>query len=298
MKSLIITLLFLPMLLIAQESGHKDFPNLGISFDIPSGWVGQENEIGYLLGSYTDPGIILMMPHQTKNLDQLRSEALQGVADNQGTNLMIDGEISDYASNGIQALYHGTVNFQPAKAYAVGLVNPQGTGVTIIAMTTSDKYSDNYEALAKKVASTVKFSKVEVKESTGGWVETLNNARLTYMHSYNSGSGSYDGYITGGGYSDKEQIDLCAQGYFKYSSSSSMSFDSGGGFGSSHDSGQGAGKWKVVVNPQNQDVLQLNFYNGQVYEYVLSYEDKKTFLNGKRYFRTYGTVTDDGPDCF
>ena len=77
-----------------------------------------------------------------------------------------------------------------------------------------------------------------------------------------------------------------------------MSFDSGGGFGSSHDSGQGAGKWSVIVNGQGQDVLQLSFYNGQVYEYVLSYEDKKTFLNGRRYFRTYGTVADDGPDCF
>ena len=30
-----------------QESGNKEFPSLGISFTIPTGWVGQENESGY-----------------------------------------------------------------------------------------------------------------------------------------------------------------------------------------------------------------------------------------------------------
>ncbi|MCB0688003.1 MAG: hypothetical protein KDC53_15810 [Saprospiraceae bacterium] len=298
MKNLWCFLILLPYALLAQDSGHKDFPNLGISFDIPSGWVGQENESGYLMGSYTDAGIILMMPHQTKDLQQLRNEARQGVADNQGTNLTPIGDIADFHTTGIQASYQGTVSYQPAKAYAVGLVNAYGTGVTIIAMTTAEQYSQKYEQIVKDVASTVKFSKVEVKESKSGWSELLQNARLTYMHSYNSGSGSYGGYSTGGGYSDQEQIDLCAKGYFKYSSSSSMSFDTGGGFGSSHDSDQGAGTWTVVTNPQGQDILQLSFHNGQVYEYTLSLEDNKTFLNGKRYFRTYGTVTNDGPDCF
>lgn len=298
MKNLIITLLFFPILLAAQETGHRDYPNLGISFDIPEGWIGQENATGYVMGSQTEAGIVVMMPHQARDINQLKLEAQQGVADNQGTNLALSGEIEDFTKQGLQGLYQGTVNFQPAKAYAVGLINPYGTGVTVIAMTTADQFTETYKDLARKVASSVKFCKIEIKESDSEWGEILKNARLTYMNSYNSGGGSYDGYLTGGGYSDKEQIDLCAQGYFKYQSSSTMSFDSGGGFGSSHDSGQGAGTWKVIVNTQGQDVLQLNFYNGEVYEYALSLEDKKTYLNGKRFFRTYGTITDDGPDCF
>ena len=51
------------------------------------------------------------------------------------------------------------------------------------------------------------------------------------------------------------------------------------------------------MNAQRQDVLQLNFYNGEVYEYIVTTdEDDKTFLNGDRYFRVY--EGDYGPDCY
>jgi hypothetical protein len=298
MKTVQIIALLLPVLVHAQDSGQKDFPNLGISFTIPSGWVGQENQSGYLMGSYTDPGIILVMPHQTKDLNQLKGEATQGVHDDQGTSLMPDGPVQDFSNNGIEAFYQGTVGYQPAKAYAVGLINQYGTGVTIIAMTTTDQFSELHKNLAREVAGSVHFSKPVITESKSGWGDMLKNARLTYMHSYSSNTGSYGGYTTGGGFSDKEVIDLCAQGYFNHSSSSSLSIDTGGAFGHSSDSGQGSGTWKVIVNTQGQDVLQLNFYNGEVYEYVLSLEDNKTFLNGRRFFRTYGTTADDGPSCY
>lgn len=298
MKTILFTLMVLPVLLQSQDSGQKDFPSLGISLTIPSGWLGQENEAGYVMGSHSDPGLILIMPHQTQDLEQLKLEASQGVADNEGTSLMLDGDIQSFSSTGIEASYQGTVGYHGAKAYAVGLINPYGTGLTIIAMTTTDQFTDLHKNLAREVARSVQFTKIEVQESTSGWGDMLKNARLTYMHTYSSGTGSYGGYTTGGGFSDKEVIDLCAQGFFNHSSSSSMSIDTGGAFGHSSNSGQGSGTWKVIVNAQGQDVLQLNFYNGQVYEYALSLEDNKTYLNGTRYFRTYGTTTDDGPNCF
>lgn len=298
MKSLAIIFILLPLFLTAQDSGKKEFPTLGISFTIPEGWVGQENEVGYIMGSYTDAGIILIMTHQTQDLNVLRTEARQGVQDNEGTSLSIEGAINDFSASGIQAYYKGTVGYQPAKAFAVGLINPHGAGVTIIAMTTIEQFKDLHKDLATQIAKSVSFSAPVVLESKSEWGSMLKNARLTYMNSYYSSGGSVDGYSTGGGYSDRITIDLCGQGYFNHSSASSMSFDTGGGFGSSHDSDAGAGKWKVIVNAQGQDVLQLNFYNGDVYEYVLSLQDNKTYLNDQRYFRTYGTTADDGPNCY
>ncbi|MEO0340546.1 MAG: hypothetical protein AAF242_15215, partial [Bacteroidota bacterium] len=59
--------------------------------------------------------------------------------------------------------------------------------------------------------------------------------------------------------------------------------------------GNGSGEWKVVGNFQGQAVLQLNFYSGEVYEYTLSMDDKKTLLNGKRYFRTWNG--ENAPNC-
>ena len=288
----------------AQETGHKDFPTLGISFQIPDGWVGQESDAGYMMGSYTEPGILMAMAHQTKDLNQLKMEAMAGIADQQGTQLMIDGEIDNFQGNGIAAQYQGSISWQPAKAFAVSLINPHGHGVTLIYMTTTEMFQPTAIELVKNTARSITFKKVAVPvaqlpgNGTTNWNTKFQNARLTYMNSYYSSGGSYGGYSTGGGYSDKEIIDLCAQGHFQFHSSSSMSMDTGGAFANSHDRNKGAGTWKIAKNGAGQNVLQLNFYNGQVKEYGLSLEDGKTFLNGYRYYCTYGRVADDGPDCF
>ncbi len=294
-----------------QDTGQKSFPALGITLTIPNNWVGQENEIGYAMGSYTEPGLIMVIPHQTRELDQLKQEARQGLADEQGTMLQLHGDLDAFGAQGIQAHFQGTISWQPAKAYAVGLINPHGgTGITILAISTVDQFTDMHKTLPQTIAESVIFEKVatsvsSINKSTNvagagsaDWAALLQNARLTYMNSYYSNSGSYDGYSTGGGYSDKEVIDLCAQGYFRHSNSSSLSIDTGGTFGSSYSSGQGDGTWKVTRDNQGQAILELTFLNGKVSQYVLALEDGKTFLNGYRYYRTYGTTTDDGPDCF
>ncbi|MDH3652213.1 MAG: hypothetical protein OEQ53_21170 [Saprospiraceae bacterium] len=292
-------------ILNAQETGLKDFPNLGISFTIPEGWVGQVSDAGYVMGSYTEPGILMAMSHETKDLNQLKTEAAAGMADQQGTQLVLEGDVADFGSDGIAANYVGSIAWQPAKAFAVSIINPHGYGATLIYMTTSEMFKEEAIALVKKTAQTFSFKKVAtpapVAHHTGDpnldWQGKFQNARLTYMNSYYSSGGSYGGYSTGGGYSDKEIIDLCGQGYFKYFSSSSMSMDTGGAFGSSNSSDKGAGTWRIANSSQGK-VLELNFHNGQSKQYVLSSEEGKTFLNGTRYYCTYGTITDDGPDCF
>ncbi|NND08382.1 MAG: hypothetical protein HKN87_18540 [Saprospiraceae bacterium] len=294
---IVILILTLPALL-AQETGSKSFPSLGIAFTIPNGWVGQETESGYLMGSHTVPGLLMVLPHQTQTLDQLKQEAEQGLVDNEGTSLILDGSVTEFGNAGLQAAFTGTLGGQSAKAFVTSLLNKGGTGVTIMAATAPNEFTDAHKTLVGQLAQTVQFSEVVKPKADGEWSEKLKNARLTYMNSYYSSGASYGGYSTGGGYSDKEVIDLCAQGYFLHSSTSSMSFDTGGGFGSSHDGSKGAGSWTVINNSDHQPVLQLTFHNGDIHEYVITTEGSKTFLNGARYYRTYGTYADDGPDCF
>ena len=112
------------------------------------------------------------------------------------------------------------------------------------------------------------------------------------MSSSSSTSGAYGQYGTY--QSSKEVVDLCAQGYFTHSSSNSASFDSSSGFGHGQSSGSGDGTWKVISNIDGQAVLQLTFNSGNINELVIKYKDGKTFLDGERFFRTYG---DDGPFC-
>ncbi len=304
MKSPVTTIFFAILVLAslnasAQATGEVNFETLGIRFTIPNGWVGQEVNGGYIVGSNTEPGFAFLTLHQYSTLAQLTQQAQQGITEQNGTNLNLSGEIENLNERSIGAEYNGTLEGQSVKAYVVGLVNPLGNGVTIMAATTPDQYSDTHKQLALQLANSTQFSQPETPSVVEEWKQTLQNSRLTYMDSYQSNSGSYGGYSTGGGYSSETQIHLCGQGFFKYKSSSSMSIDTGGAFGGSSGGGQGSGTWEVVGNTQGGATLRLNFHNGEVYEYALEYQDKKTFLNGNRYFRTYGTAgVDDGPECF
>jgi hypothetical protein len=284
---------------LAQATGEVNFETLGIRFTIPDGWVGQEVNGGYIVGSNTQPGFAFLTLHEYTTISQLTQQARQGISEQNGTNLSLAGEIVQLNERSIGAEYSGTLEGQAVKAYFVGIINALGSGVTIMAASTPDQYTDMHKQLAIQLANSIQFSKPVTPPIAEEWKQTLQNSRLTYMDSYQSNSGSYGGYSTGGGYSSEVQIHLCGQGFFKYYSSSSMSIDTGGAFGGSSDGGQGSGTWEVVGNAQGGAMLRLNFNNGEVYEYNLEYRDNKTFLNGDRYFRTYGTAgVDDGPECY
>ena len=115
-------------------------------------------------------------------------------------------------------------------------------------------------------------------------------------------SGGSDGAYAGG--SQKTIIDLCPQGYFTFSDNNQMAVD--GGFGAGYNasgygsgSDKGNGQWQVVKRGQ-QPVLQLTFCDGRVQEYVLSYQDGKTYLDDRRFFCTYANdpVAEHRPQCW
>ncbi|MGK7394417.1 MAG: hypothetical protein ACNS62_07580 [Candidatus Cyclobacteriaceae bacterium M3_2C_046] len=283
----------------AQNTGKVDYKYLGISFQIPDGWIGQEAGEGYLVGSNTVSGFAYIIPHQEKSLEALKQQAQQGIQDNNGTALRLAGELKTSGSNAIAAEFSGTLEWQPVKAYLIGMVNPHGQGITIMAAASPADYNQAHQDLAQQLAGSMSFYQPEQSQAVAEWRQTLNNAKLTYMDSYYSSGSSYGGYSTGGGYSDKVEIHLCSQGFFKYVSSSSMSIDTGGAFGNSSGSNQGDGTWEVAGNAGGEAVLQLKFMNGEVHEYTLTYENKGTYLNGKRYYRTYASEgADYAPDCW
>lgn len=284
---------------LGQSTGVVEYKHLGIQFTIPNGWVGQEVAGGYLIGSQTEPGFAFITTHEAKTLEEIRSQAEQGIIDENGTNLMLSGTLEKISGNSIGSDFEGTLEGQPVTAYILGMLNTTGYGLLIMAATSPEQYSAFYKQLALQIANSVIFSKPEALPVAEQWKQKFSNARLTYMDSYHSSGPSYDGYSTGGGYSSQTQIHLCAQGYFKYKSSSSMSIDTGGAFGSSSDNNSGDGTWEITSNIQGEAVLKLNFHNGETHQYTLAYQDNKTYLNGDRYFVTYGNDSPEyRPDCF
>ncbi len=271
----------------------------GIRFRIPVGWIGQKSEGGYVFGSKTEKGIMLMMPHEYSSLDVLRREAQSGIID-EGTALYLQGKVTPFGKNGLAAKYSGIMQGQQATTYGIGLLSPFGGGVTILIAVESASYSEKHRKVAEALARSVKFFKPEVPPVAEEWKQRLNDSRLTYMWSYYSGG--VDGSYAGG--SQKTQIDLCAQGFFRYSDRNEMAVDGGYGSGynvSGFDAGRdkGQGTWQVVGRGR-QAVLVLKFRDGRVLEYTLSLEEGKTFLNGKRFFRTYrnAPVAEHRPECW
>lgn len=308
MENSLFSLMLLVFLMIAtstaaQEPGKTvEYKYLGIRFVVPDGWTGQETQAGYLVGSHTEPGFALLSTHQYETLDQIRNQAKQGLYDQNGTMLTLSGDLEEIGKHALGGEFQGTLEGQPVKAFIIGLINPHGNGVTVLTAASTQLFSAVHKDLAVRLALSLQFYKAETPPVVEEWKQALQNAKLTYMESYNSGGGGVDIggtiYSSGGGYSAREEIHLCEQGYFKYNSSSQMSVDHGA-FGSAHGGAQGNGIWEVVGNAQGGATLKLNFHNGETYEYTLEYQDNKTLLNGRRYYRTYASSgADYAPDCF
>lgn len=262
----------------SQLSGKVSLPHAGVEFTIPEGWVGQETDAGYILGSHTEAGAILLSTHQMTSLESLKQEAMNGFQEDGGTQLQIEGAPETLGKTSIGGMYKGMLQGQPVKAYAVGLINPHGKGVTIISVTTPELFADRHRQLAREIAGGMRFFKAEKAPIVDEWKQVLTNARLTYMESYSNQNG---------GYSDKIVIDLCANGTFRHRKRYQMGLDTGGAMASDHNAAQGAGSWIVSQDGGGNPILELTFDDGRVQEYTLQFVDDKTLLNGTRYFRTY-----------
>ena len=308
MQRLFFALLFLgwyalPPTVLAQQTGEVSFPEYGLSFTVPDGWAGQVMGEAFLIGHQTQPGFLMLTANEARSLEQMRREAAQGMNDPaNGLFLQPEGTLEPIGDHGLGGAFSGSMGGQPVKSYLVGLINPHGQGVLIMSAVSASQWSAQYRELALQLAGSVRFSKVEKAPVAGqggsvaDWKYRLGDTRLTYMESYNSIDYSNPGYTTGGGYSNKEVIDLCSQGYFHYSSSSFMSVDGGpAASGNSRGRQRGAGTWEVRAEANGNKTLVLSFHNGEVYEYTLSYPEKKMHLNGTRYYHTW--TGENAPRC-
>lgn len=268
----------------AQKTGRVDYKFLGLSFTIPEGWVGQEGDGAIILGSYTVPGMIVVSTHEATTMDQLKMEARQPIQDQNGTNIMINGQLDQLGNDAIGGELSGTMQYQNIKGYAIGVLNPHGAGVIIMCAALPAQYSEDLKKAALQIKNSLDFRKPETGPIVQQWKAQVGGRRLTYMDSYYSPSYT-DGGVSGG-YSKKTIIELCNSGEFYHSDSFNVSSSGAGVSALGYSNGQGQGKWEITVNASGGPVLKLNFYNGEVNTYDLTFKDKFLHMNGYKYFRT------------
>ncbi len=282
----------------AQLTGHVNYAQIGIEFDIPDGWFGQEMNEMVVLGSNVTPGVIIISTHENTKA-QLEAEAKNPIVDNAGTNLRLSGDLEELSANAVGGEFTGTMEYQPAKAYIIGIANPHGGyGVNIVAASTNNAYAAEHEKAARQLFKSFKFKKPAASTTAASsssnssnsselqeWIDWFQDVRLVYLYYYGSG---------GSGDSDEIRIDLCSRGYFNYTRNGYTVFSGDGYSAYNSGNGEGQGTWNVLQNGSSF-VLQLKYHSGEVSTYKLEYKDKKLYLDGTRYYRIKSG--DEAPNC-
>ncbi|MCF6360006.1 MAG: hypothetical protein L3J29_04510 [Cyclobacteriaceae bacterium] len=290
--TLLILSFFLVTSSIAQQQRTIREPAFGVEFTAPEGWQYQKTEEGYLMGHNSIAGVIIITVNPYTTVAEMRQEAYDGIQEEGGTSLKLNGVLKPFGQNGLAGNFQGTINWEQVKAYSIGLISPVGgSGISCMIMTTPSVFENIHIVILETLASSFKFFKPEIPDVVkewNDWFKTPGGCRLKFM---SSASSSTYGYTAS---TSQATIDLCPNGQFSFSSSSeiTMSIDAGSAYNNSNDGG--AGLWKITFDGTNP-VLALNFNDGRAWEYVLTYVDQKTYLDDARYFVLFN---EEGPGCY
>jgi hypothetical protein len=275
--------------LFAQIQGPVNLKHLGISFNIPEGWVGQQNENGMMMGSYTEPGIVIFSISEYHSIEGLMEELRKGLLDDNGTNLQLSKPPIKIQDNVYQVEFAGKIEWQEAKGHGIVHLNNLGKDPSFLYITSPAQFTDQNKQIIHKIYNSLKLFKPEGEDYEKQWREFLSNVRLTYLDSYYSGPSTTGGAYIGG--SSKTEIDLCVQGYFFFNSSSQVSGGSASSSLGSSGGKNGQGQWSIDLGISGNPTLSLKFHNGEVWEYLITQKDNTgevLYLNDKKYFRTRG----------
>lgn len=164
----------------------------GYKFRKPATW-NHQNEAGYiLLGSTTIPGLIIVFPHQSNDIRGLISEMHQGLQE-EGISLSLTGQVQQQSGTTANAYYQGVVQGEQARGYGIGLLNPNGAGIFILAVSTPDKLGNEIIAAANTICQNTTFFIPRagdpnlVQHFSGEWAWT-NGYRTEWMTFYPDGT--------------------------------------------------------------------------------------------------------------
>jgi hypothetical protein len=258
-------------------------PELGCSFAIPDGWNGQKQGEAIYITSTSYKGFIVIQRHAYSSLQDMAKEASQGIVDQStNTKLMPVSQFQPFGKNGMVAEFAGMAQGQKARTFAVGLISPQGGGVTIMAATEEASYSSDYSDVVLAIAGSLSFTpggasggpQMAGPQGGGGDMD-LQKYFAGEWYAYSSGS------TISGGAGTERTMTLCPDGLFRDSSEFSAS---GGGWGAANAQ-SGWGRWKIQGD-RSQGVIMVTYPNGQskrITYRVISKEEQTISFDGVTY---------------
>ncbi len=280
-RSLLIVLLFFLQLEIkAQE--QVSLEDFGLSFTVPAGWTGDIQGEYLVLGHTTIPGMMILMENPATTIQSLIATAQKGIQAD-GFNFTTDGTFKTINSKRAEGYYKGTYEYSTkVKAYAVGLIDGQGKGMSIIILTETGVFSDAHINAANQLAKPVKLLTPKAPAITKQWQERLVGKKLTYRDTRGGINGTRETRI----------ITLCPNGTFTFYFDSNVSFDGPGGFGYANSNEDSRGNY-TIYSVHNDSYLTLNFDNGKEIEYTLTLDSEGyPVLEGTKFIALDAEVCD------
>lgn len=270
-----------PATYVPPASDEVDDPAWGLRFRIPAGWqLAQQDEESWIFGSTALPGLVLVWELELATLAELRAVVSQEIVDD-GLRLSPRGAPEEMGSATLGVEVEGTLGDAQVRGYAVGVISPHGSGVTILAVTEPERYEAGHRSAALELAESVRFRPPPVFGDQAWWQSTLSGQRLVRM-SRTSSQGA-------GGSTSRTVVTLCRDGRAGYFYTYQMSMSVPGVSASDSSRDEGEGRWEVVQRGGSH-VLVMPLSDGRVLEWALSYQNDRIHMDGREFLR-------DEPAC-
>lgn len=93
----------------AQTNQVINYPTLGISFEVPNQWIGQDVKNGFLLNNQEVPGFILLTTHDLKNMQAIQQEMEQGFTLAPNSKLRAASTLTPIGAHAMGGNFTGTI---------------------------------------------------------------------------------------------------------------------------------------------------------------------------------------------
>jgi len=281
-----ITLFFIPIFNILQaqqlQTGIVQYPEYGIQFTIPEGWVGQELEESYAMQSKQGKGLMLLTLTPVRNMSDLKREFSKPITES-GMILNPIETLKVY-NDYVTRYYTGTIDGTKVKALGLGQLNRYGHSITMAVITEIDGFLDTHKTALFSLKNSLKLKQPKVNESFNAATCTRALGGKTLKHQKNAFSPGGVGGVSGS-YSSTRIINLCPSGAFTYHGGSNVSVESENAHGHSGGTEDNQGNWEFK-DEAGEVHLYLHYNNGESRYYVVTQGKKGgTYLDGIRYYR-------------
>lgn len=242
------------------------FPALGVTVVLPDAWQGVLTPSGdaFVLGSETEPGLLLMIAEPGSSAASLRMALSEPLPLDDATTLVPEGDPAP-ADGGLETTY--TVAGQPGlRGLARGFVTARGTAIGLVAVGPADRlgaYRSTLRAMAHSISEHA--PRAHAPAESGDWAARLRGMALVSMQS-------------GDGHARKRQISFCSDGEYRYADDESYASSDAIGDFSYAGAGGDRGRWRVEGG-----VLLLSSADGPTSRHVLERRGEQTFMDGERW---------------